>query len=87
MYFASQSCHLPNQVPIEYEMKYSHIRDEERRKYLGQLSILDESIGNITKKLNKLNILNNTIIVFTSDNGGGVYTSGRNFPLRGFINL
>lgn len=66
-------------------MRYSHIKDEDRRKYLGQLSILDESIGNITTKLKELNMLNDTVIVFTSDNGGGVYTAGRNFPLRGFF--
>lgn len=87
LYYASQNCHLPNQVPIEYELKYSHIKNEERRKYLGQVSILDESIGNITMKLKELDLLDNTLIFFTSDNGGAVYTAGRNYPLRGLVNL
>jgi arylsulfatase A-like enzyme len=72
-------------VPIKYEMKYMHIKDIERRKYLGQVSMLDETIGNITSKLKELDMLDNTLIFFTSDNGGAVYTAGRNFPLRGFI--
>ena len=64
-------------------MKYMHIKDEERRKYLGQVTLLDEAIGNITSKLKELDMLDNTLIFFTSDNGGAVYTAGRNFPLRG----
>ena len=47
------------------------------------VTILDEAIGNITKKLEELNLLNDTLIFFTSDNGGATYASGRNFPLRG----
>jgi arylsulfatase B len=83
MYFASQNCHLPNQVPKEYEDKYYYIQDPDRRKYLGMVTLLDEAIGNITKKLDDLNMLNDTMIFFTSDNGGAVYSSGRNYPLRG----
>jgi len=47
------------------------------------VTILDEAIGNITQKLKDLDMLDDTLIVFTSDNGGAVYTSGRNYPLRG----
>jgi len=83
MYFSTQNCHLPNQVPKQYEDKYSFIENADRRKYLGMVSMLDESIGNITQKLKELDLLDNTIIAFTSDNGGAVYTVGRNYPLRG----
>ncbi len=70
-------------VPTEYESKYDYIQDPERRKFLGMVTILDEAIGNITQKLRDLDMLDDTLIVFTSDNGGAVYTSGRNYPLRG----
>ena len=35
---------------------------------------IDWSVGQIISKLKKLNKLNNTYIVFTSDNGPGFYT-------------
>jgi len=50
------------------------------------LSVLDDSIGNLTAALKASGMYNNTIIVFTTDNGGPVdgfslnYAS--NFPLR-----
>lgn len=55
---------------------------------LAMVSKLDESVGEITEALNDKNMLQNTIIVFTSDNGAptigpGNQNWGSNFPLRG----
>lgn len=50
------------------------------------LSVLDDSIGNLTAALKRSGMYNNTIIVFTTDNGGPAagfssnYAS--NWPLR-----
>merc|ERR1719330_1627122 len=45
---------------------------------------MDEAIGNITDTLKEANIEDNTIIIFTTDNGGTDYRSGgSNYPLRG----
>jgi arylsulfatase A-like enzyme len=38
--------------------------------YAGLIYSVDENVGRIMKALKKLGILNNTIVVFTSDNGG-----------------
>ena len=52
----------------------------------AMLSVLDDSIGNLTKTLISSGMYNNTIIIFTTDNGGPVdgfsnnYAS--NWPLR-----
>jgi arylsulfatase A-like enzyme len=45
---------------------------------------LDNAVGRIHQKLKDLGLDKNTIIVFTSDNGGATYTKGTdNAPLRG----
>jgi arylsulfatase A-like enzyme len=62
---------------------YSFVKNEKRRKLLGLITQLDDAIGLIVSKLATLGILDETIIAFTSDNGGPVYHSGNNSPLRG----
>jgi hypothetical protein len=54
-------------VPIEYENRYKNIEPAKRRKILGMTTLLDDSILNITKALEKKGMLDNTIIVFSSD--------------------
>ncbi|SFD17211.1 sulfatase [Algibacter pectinivorans] len=54
--------------------------------YAGLVESMDEAVGIVTERLKKLGIEDNTIIVFTSDNGGvasGDAFSTTNFPLRG----
>ena len=47
---------------------------------------LDESMGRIVKALNNANMLKNTIIIFTTDNGGPAagfdLNAASNWPLR-----
>ena len=38
--------------------------------YAAQIYSMDKAIGQITKKLESLNIINDTLIMFMSDNGG-----------------
>jgi arylsulfatase A-like enzyme len=49
--------------------------------YAAMIDSLDESIGRIRETLEELKIDDNTIIIFTSDNGGRVPTTS-NAPLR-----
>jgi len=43
---------------------------QDNATYAGMVKSIDDSLGNIVKQLDALNLSNNTIIVFTSDNGG-----------------
>jgi arylsulfatase A-like enzyme len=53
--------------------------------YAAMIYSVDENIGNLLRKLKELKIEDNTIIIFTSDNGGLSTSEGSptcNFPLR-----
>lgn len=55
--------------------------------YAGMVKALDESVERVVKALSDANMLDNSIIVFMSDNGapsiGFLENSGSNYPLRG----
>ncbi len=92
MYYASPLPHLPLQVPHEYVEKYVGLFGEEdpyvgnrgyfpnrfpNAAYAGMITYLDDQVGEIIAKLKALDLYDNTIIVFTSDNGP-TYTGGVN---------
>ena len=47
------------------------------------VTALDAALGRIVQTLNETKLMDNTLIVFTTDNGGNVLAGGNNFPLRG----
>ena len=53
--------------PKEYFDLYSNVTDEKRRKILGLITLLDDSIGNLTRTLKERDLLDNTLIYFLSD--------------------
>ncbi|XP_055906140.1 arylsulfatase B [Eupeodes corollae] len=77
----------PLQAPENDIEKFKYIQDEKRRIYAAMVAKLDESIGNITRALDKKDLLKNTILIFYSDNGApsiGLFSNtGSNYPMRG----
>ncbi|KAK7086018.1 hypothetical protein SK128_026978 [Halocaridina rubra] len=83
LYLPFQSVHSPLQVPENYTEPFAHIQDEDRRIKLGMILAMDEAIGRVVDSLKTSEHYNNSIIVFTTDNGGPTISAGNNWPLRG----
>jgi len=83
----SANTYSPLQAPQDAIDRHSYIKDENRRKFSGMLYKLDESVGKVVDALNKKKILQDCIIVFTTDNGGPAagfdLNHASNWPLRG----
>ncbi|MEO6246739.1 MAG: sulfatase-like hydrolase/transferase, partial [Opitutaceae bacterium] len=62
---------------------FAHIPNEQRRRYLAQISLLDDAIGVITGALAESGQTQRTLVFFFSDNGGPVYSGADNGTLRG----
>src|SRR5581483_11564818 len=54
--------------------KYANLADANRRAYAAATTALDSAVGEIVAALERRNMLERTLIVFCSDNGGGVAT-------------
>lgn len=82
LYLAFNAVHAPHQAPDEYLKPYDKLTGT-RKIYAGMVAAMDEAIGQVLAALDEKGIRTNTLIVFSSDNGGpqpGVVTS--NYPLR-----
>lgn len=59
-------------------------------EFTGMLSKLDESVGAVVAALGRKNMLENSIIIFSTDNGGAAagfnLNAASNFPLKGVKN-
>ncbi|OQR76292.1 arylsulfatase B-like [Tropilaelaps mercedesae] len=93
LYLAHQSVHVgggvqPLQVPAPlvglYDTKIIH---DKRRHYAPMVLAADKSIETFMNAMKKYGFDNNSIVIFTNDNGGpanGMHGGGSsNYPLRG----
>ena len=83
IYAAYQAVHFPLQAPQKYIDQCQGIPYENRRTFCGMLRAADEGIANITMRLQEKDLLDDTIIIFTTDNGGQTSKGSSNWPLRG----
>jgi arylsulfatase A-like enzyme len=77
--------HTPIQAKQELIKKYENkpVTNQKNPKYAAMIESVDASLGKIIRALEELNLMNNTIIIITSDNGGLLReTATNNTPLR-----
>lgn len=86
LYLGHFAPHNPLQsLKKDYE-KHSHMENHTLQVYAGMIEALDRSIGKIISALEKNGLTENTLIIFTSDNGGAGYIGLDNInkPYRGW---
>ena len=73
----------------KYRKKVDHKNPQRSPTYAAMIESMDDAVGTLLDTLDRLNLSDNTIIVFASDNGGNMYneidgtTPTSNVPLRG----
>ena len=80
------SPHTPLQATTEYTDRYPDVEPEGRRIFAAMVSSIDDYVGDVVSELRANGLEENTLIVFTSDNGCVKYLSQdvcSNDPLRG----
>ncbi|MFK7924568.1 MAG: arylsulfatase, partial [Bacteroidia bacterium] len=93
LYYASPIPHVPLQAPNKWVEYYREKFGPEephtgksyfpsqypRASYAAMISYLDEQVGELVQKLKDLGLYENTLIIFSSDNGP-TYTGGADTP-------
>lgn len=71
VYLSTNAPHGPLNVPRKYYDMYKDETqiNEEQKAYYGMITNIDENIGILVNKLRELNLMENTILIFTTDNG------------------
>ncbi len=74
--------HYPRQAPADLLAKYSKRKGRgiKIQAYAAMVEGLDRALGRVLKALDTLGLADNTLVIFTSDNGS---LDGDNRPLRG----
>ncbi len=86
LYLAYNAPHTPLQASKEYLDRNLHIKDPKRRTYAAMITAVDDGVGRILDTLKALDIDQNTMVYFLSDNGGAKNNASDNGELRGFKN-
>ncbi|MBW1963524.1 MAG: sulfatase, partial [Deltaproteobacteria bacterium] len=87
LYLSHSAVHTPIEAKDSLIRKYEEkpvdsIKGHTKPAYAAMIESVDQSLGALQRKLDELGLTENTIIIFTSDNGGhGKWTS--NYPWRG----
>ncbi len=68
-YLPANAAHAPYHVPDSYRNPYTGIPQVPNPNFYGMITNLDENIGRLMEKLQQWGLAENTILIFTTDNG------------------
>jgi len=86
LYLAYNAPHTPLQAEKRDYDALEHITDHTERTYAAMIRGLDRGIGQVLEALEANGLADNTLVIFTSDNGGAGYVGlpDLNKPYRGW---
>ncbi|CAA0102667.1 Arylsulfatase [Halioglobus japonicus] len=86
LYLAYWAAHTPLQASREDYEALSHIENHRERVYAAMIRALDRGVGEVLDALKANGLEDNTLVLFTSDNGGAGYIGlpDVNSPFRGW---
>jgi arylsulfatase A-like enzyme len=86
LYLAHWGPHTPLQATREDYEAVGDIKPHRKRVYAGMVRAIDRSVGRILDTLEEEGLSDNTMVIFTSDNGGAGYIGipEVNQPFRGW---
>ena len=84
LYLAHYAVHIPMKAKADLIAKYRALPRPERGQnnpvYAAMVESMDESIGRLARKLERLGLAENTVFIFTADNGGLSAPEGPDTP-------
>lgn len=84
VYLPITAPHTPYQAPKSIYDELSHIPEHNKRVYYAMVVALDNAVGDLVQFLKETGQYENTLIIFTSDNGAALYSETvDNKPLNG----
>ena len=86
LYLAYNAPHTPIQPPDEWIARVQEREPDispQRAKYIALVEHMDAGIGRVLDTLEDTDQLSNTLVIYTSDNGGAMNVGAHNGPLRG----
>lgn len=88
VYLPFNAVHAPMDTTNAYYEKFKSVEDKTRRTHLAMLAALDDAVGRVLTTLKEEGLEENTLVFFTSDNGGPTQqTTSSNGPLNGVKGL
>ncbi len=85
LYLAYNAPHTPIQPPEEWTKKVKEREPgitDRRAKLVALIEHMDDGIGQVMEKFKSTGLADNTLVIFTSDNGGQIEVGANNGPLR-----
>ncbi|WP_152285462.1 arylsulfatase [Flavicella marina] len=89
-YIASNAPHGPFNVPVSYYDLYkdlsADVLQDTQKRFYGMITNVDENFGKLRKTLKELQVADNTILIFMTDNGtaAGQYYNKKTKKSTGF---